>query len=107
MRVISKTPVCQWLKHDAVSRQGSKHGYHTHMPSTGRFEVPLRENGLFFSVSLCLSRACLGKKITFIYKMAQKARFYTCRPVQRAASLVPTGIAQNPSRSRTAAKFQR
>ena len=28
----------------------------------------LQENGLYFEFSLCLSRACLGKKIVFIYK---------------------------------------
>jgi hypothetical protein len=28
----------------------------------------LRKNGPFFEFSLCLSRACLGKKIVFIYK---------------------------------------
>eukprot|EP01046_Picozoa_sp_COSAG06_P019227 COSAG06_NODE_1364_length_9696_cov_14.104929_7_plen_92_part_00 len=32
----------------------------------------LRENGTFFEFSLCLSRACLGKIIIFIYKWRKK-----------------------------------
>eukprot|EP01046_Picozoa_sp_COSAG06_P059344 COSAG06_NODE_12245_length_1404_cov_1.298084_1_plen_114_part_00 len=30
-----------------------------------------------FEFSLCLSRACLGKKIVFIYKWRQKVAFFT------------------------------
>eukprot|EP01046_Picozoa_sp_COSAG06_P044261 COSAG06_NODE_5935_length_3200_cov_10.149952_3_plen_75_part_00 len=35
---------------------------------------------LFFEFSLCLSRACLGKMITFIYQWLKKdrRRFLTC-----------------------------
>eukprot|EP01046_Picozoa_sp_COSAG06_P037656 COSAG06_NODE_4273_length_4410_cov_5.289754_7_plen_54_part_00 len=35
----------------------------------------LRENGTFFEFSLCLSRACLGKIMHFIYKWLKKCRF--------------------------------
>jgi hypothetical protein len=31
----------------------------------------------FFELSLCLSRACLGKMMHFILKRAQKWRFFT------------------------------
>jgi hypothetical protein len=37
----------------------------------------LRENGTFFEFSLCLSRACLGKIMHFIYKWRKKRRFLT------------------------------
>jgi hypothetical protein len=37
----------------------------------------LRENGTFFEFSLCLSRACLGKIIHFIYKWLKKCRLLT------------------------------
>jgi hypothetical protein len=40
--------------------------------------VELRQNGTFLSVSLCLSRACLGKMLIFIYKWLKKCRFLTC-----------------------------
>ena len=30
--------------------------------------VPAQQNGLVFELSLCLSRACLGKKIVYVYK---------------------------------------
>jgi hypothetical protein len=33
------------------------------------------ENGIFFELSLCLSRACLGKRIVFIYKWLKNAVF--------------------------------
>jgi hypothetical protein len=33
------------------------------------------ENGTFFEFSLCLSRACLGKRMHFIYKWLKKCRF--------------------------------
>jgi hypothetical protein len=39
----------------------------------------LRENGTFFEFSLCLSRACLGKMMHFIYKWLKKCRFLTFR----------------------------
>jgi hypothetical protein len=49
------------------------------------WRVVLRENGLFFEFSLCLSRACLGKKMTFIYKWLKKCRFLTVtQPVSTA-----------------------
>eukprot|EP01046_Picozoa_sp_COSAG06_P034133 COSAG06_NODE_3548_length_5199_cov_166.747059_4_plen_118_part_00 len=35
------------------------------------------ENGTFFEFSLCLSRACLGKMLIFIYKWLKKCRFLT------------------------------
>ena len=35
------------------------------------------ENGTFFEFSLCLSRACLGKIMHFIYKWRKKCRFLT------------------------------
>jgi hypothetical protein len=35
----------------------------------------LRENGTFFEFSLCLSRACLGKIMHFIYKWRKSAVF--------------------------------
>jgi hypothetical protein len=38
----------------------------------------LRENGTFLEFSLCLSRACLGKMLIFIYKWLKKCRFRTC-----------------------------
>ena len=37
----------------------------------------LRENGTFVEFSLCLSRACLGKIMHFIYKWRKKCRFLT------------------------------
>ena len=37
----------------------------------------LRQNGPFFEVSLCLSRACLGKKSIFKFKWLKKTRFYS------------------------------
>jgi len=33
------------------------------------------KNGIFFEFSLCLSRACLGKMIVFIYKWLENAFF--------------------------------
>jgi hypothetical protein len=38
----------------------------------------LQENVPFWEFSLCLSRACLGKTIAFIYKWRKKRRFLTC-----------------------------
>jgi hypothetical protein len=38
-------------------------------------ETDGRENGIFFEFSLCLSRACLGKMIDFIYKLLKNAVF--------------------------------
>jgi hypothetical protein len=37
--------------------------------------TPVRKTSSFFEFSLCLSRACLGKMIVFIYKWLQKAVF--------------------------------
>ena len=52
-------------------------------PESSRCDPPpspyvLRENGTFFEFSLCLSRACLGKIMHFIYKWRKKCRFLTC-----------------------------
>jgi hypothetical protein len=41
------------------------------------FSREMRENGTFFEFSLCLSRACLGKMLIFIYKWLKKCRFLT------------------------------
>ena len=40
-------------------------------------QLPLRKRYSFFEFSICLSRACLGKIIVFILKVAQKTRFFT------------------------------
>jgi hypothetical protein len=48
----------------------------------------LRENGTFFEFSLCLSRACLGKIMHFIYKWRKKCRFLTL-PTQLPARPQP------------------
>ena len=45
----------------------------------------LRENGTFFEFSLCLSRACLGKIMHFIYKWLKKCRFLTIMLVPATA----------------------
>jgi hypothetical protein len=42
-----------------------------------RLLLPCR-NASFFEFSLCLSRACLGKMIIYIYKWRKKRRFLTC-----------------------------
>ena len=44
---------------------------------TGAVLRLLGENGIFLEFSLCLSRACLGKIIHFIYKWLKKCRFLT------------------------------
>ena len=36
----------------------------------------VRKNGIFFEVSLCLSRACLGKLIVFLYINGAKMPFF-------------------------------
>jgi hypothetical protein len=41
-------------------------------PGTLSFGYILRENGLCFELSVCLSRACLGKKISLRYKWRKK-----------------------------------
>eukprot|EP01046_Picozoa_sp_COSAG06_P005564 COSAG06_NODE_250_length_19080_cov_6.483029_4_plen_176_part_00 len=44
------------------------------------------KNGLFFEFFLCLSRACLGKKIAVYMQMARKVRFsHSLRRSNRAA----------------------
>ena len=44
-------------------------------------QLPLRKRYSFFEFSICLSRACLGKIIVFILKVAQKTpSFYRQRP---------------------------
>ena len=69
----------------------------------------LRENGLFFEFSLCLSRACLGKMMHFIYKWQKKARFLTRGTIQNQRSQTLCGpqtresnaaLQQQPSSSR-------
>jgi hypothetical protein len=54
-------------------------GWPRHCPSI-ILTLGLRENGTFFEFSLCLSRACLGKKMTFIHKWLKKPVFL---PVHR------------------------
>eukprot|EP01046_Picozoa_sp_COSAG06_P009619 COSAG06_NODE_504_length_14946_cov_34.563750_12_plen_161_part_00 len=46
----------------------------------------LRENGTFFEFSLCLSRACLGKIMHFIYKWLKKCRFLASARVPVSAA---------------------
>jgi len=36
-----------------------------------------RKSGLFLEFSLCLSRACLGKMMHYVYKWRKKWRFYS------------------------------
>ena len=43
----------------------------------------------FLSLSLCLSRACLGKRIVFIYKWLKKEAFFAPGRTGRVASLRP------------------
>jgi hypothetical protein len=48
----------------------------------------LQENGRFFEFSLCLSRACLGKKIVLMYKWRKKRPFsYLTRRGERQGSV--------------------
>jgi hypothetical protein len=49
----------------------------------------LRENGTFFEFSLCLSRACLGKIIHFIYKWLKKCRFLADGSAQAGRAIAP------------------
>eukprot|EP01046_Picozoa_sp_COSAG06_P003174 COSAG06_NODE_120_length_23106_cov_18.311862_16_plen_174_part_00 len=49
-----------------------------------RWVCRLRENGTFFEFPLCLSRACLGKRMHFIYKWLKKCRFLTWHRPARA-----------------------
>jgi hypothetical protein len=55
-------------------------GHHERLPFLCDTPHPLDrfvawENGTFFEFSLCLSRACLGKMMIFIYKWRKKCRF--------------------------------
>jgi hypothetical protein len=43
--------------------------------STSASPAAVRKTASFFEFSLCLSRACLGKMIVYIYKWLQKRRF--------------------------------
>ena len=52
----------------------------------------LRENGTSFEFSLCLSRACLGKIMHFIYKWRKKCRFLTRAPFNDQAALSRTRV---------------
>jgi hypothetical protein len=56
-------------------------------PRTRRLR--LRENGTFFELSLCSSRACLGKMLIFIYKWLKKCRFRTVVGGDAHAGQVP------------------
>ena len=58
----------------------SDHGYNlgNHMLATAKMQVRKTAH-LFFEFSLCLSRACIGKMIVFIYKWLKNAVF-RCRP---------------------------
>jgi hypothetical protein len=47
-------------------------GANTNLQRPEALEV---KNGIFFQFSLCLSRACLGKIIVFIYKWLKKWHF--------------------------------
>ena len=55
------------------------------------WRTPLWKTFLFFEFSLCLSRACLGKKIVFIYKWLKKYVFLTRRYHRIGKSQSPTG----------------
>eukprot|EP01046_Picozoa_sp_COSAG06_P042771 COSAG06_NODE_5497_length_3442_cov_3.036195_3_plen_170_part_00 len=62
------------VKRSFLYRNGSKS---TFSLPTGEFEElqMLQENGTFSEVSLCLSRACLGKMMHFYIKSGQKVPF--------------------------------
>ena len=62
----------------------------------------LRENGTFFEFSLCLSRACLGKRMHFIYKWRKKCRFLTYDHASRPLRLLRPATAPQQSRHRIA-----
>ena len=51
--------------------------YHRDRQLSALQRMPLRKTPLFSQLSLCLSRACLGKMIVFIYKRRKKWRFRT------------------------------
>ena len=42
-------------------------------------QAAVRQNGLFWSFSLCLSRACLGKELHLIYEWLKKPGFSPVR----------------------------
>jgi hypothetical protein len=48
---------------------------HIYVVGIHRRDPVCRENGTFLEFSLCLSRACLGKMIVFIYKWLKNAVF--------------------------------
>ena len=48
-----------------------------------------RKCRLFLELSLCLSRACLGKKMIFIYKWRKKCRFSRTHAVGQACGFCP------------------
>jgi hypothetical protein len=56
----------------------TKYRIHRDVTLNKAFRLP-KETPLFFEFSLCLSRACLGKMMHFMYKWRKKWRFFTCR----------------------------
>jgi hypothetical protein len=52
----------------------------------------VRKTASFFEVSLCLSRACLGKMIVFIYKWLKNAVRFSQEPIDCDAALVSAGF---------------
>jgi hypothetical protein len=72
--------------YSAASQAGRQAGGWGSLPlrsASARRCMHLRKNGLFFEFSLCLSRACLGKMIVFIYKWL-KTTVFTHRDQDRA-----------------------
>ena len=67
-------------KRDSVALPGAAglhlHGSERHGLAAGCVDdVNLRKTVVFFEFSLCLSRACLGKKTAFIYKLLKTTVF--------------------------------
>ena len=57
----------------------------------------LRENGTFFEFSLCLSRACLGKIMHFIYKWRKSAVFLPAAAPAAKCGAAASAAATHPS----------
>ena len=90
---------------ECPQREGRKEGGAgpSTYPESSRCDPPpspyvLRENGTFFEFSLCLSRACLGKIMHFIYKWRKKCRFLTCACNPEGAVLLTEHIIQPSTR---------
>jgi hypothetical protein len=67
-----------------------EHGQHRFVPNE---QLPgLRNTPLFFEFSLCLSRACLGKMMHFIYKWRKKWLFCTGSLIPRSMPLLRSTI---------------